>query len=108
MSAHIPFYGELTPEVVDTCFPLQEPDGAAVRIKSSLSDGDLEHAEELFTALRAADGNVVELEARRIAFEERFSPYNLEMLRALRIGIQAGMQIGRQEGANVVNRILSE
>lgn len=108
MSRHIPFYDELTPEVVDQSFPLQEPDGAIEKVKVMLERGDTEGAETLFQGLREVDGNTVETEARRVTFEERFNRNDPEVARAIRIGIQVGMLIGRKEGANVVNRILSE
>lgn len=99
------FGGPLTVEMVDANFPLQEPDGIASRIKSLISNGEITEAELLYSNLRAADQGAVEHKADELLAQHAFSSDNLDLLRALRLGIQAGMQIGRQEGANVVNAI---
>ena len=97
----------LTPELVDCDFPLQEPRGVASHIKALLQSGDSEGAELLFVNLHAIDQGTVELEADEL-LRVHSLPVNLDVLRALRLGLQQGIRMGRQEGANVVKTIMTE
>ena len=96
----------ITPEIVDRDFPLQEPGGMAETIKQSLASGDIEGATALFDGLKGVDETTVILAANEILEEQDINPRELDPVRALRLGIRAGMRIGRQEGANVVSQIL--
>ncbi len=98
----------LTAEMVDRDFPLQQPDGMAETIKDRLVQGDQLSAVAIYQNLRAVDHETVELIAEALVVSEGFSLDNLDVLRALRIGIMAGLNHGRTEGTSVVNTILGE
>jgi hypothetical protein len=97
--------GPLTVEKVDENLPLQEPGGAAEKIKQYLVDGNLEEAERLYQFLRAFDQGQVEDMADEICELHQLPVFDLDVLRAVRLGLQAGIQHGRREGANVLKTL---
>jgi len=97
---------DLTKEIVDEAFPLQGPHGIATLIKQKLDEGDTDLAEALYTDLRAADYGQAQQIAEELLVRHELPAMNLDVLRALRLGVQAGIQHGRQEGANVVRELM--
>ena len=100
-------HSTLTAKTVDRDFPLQEPGGVAETIKAILANGDIEGAQFLFDSLHKADETTVIQVGSEILDNLDVNPRELDPIRALRLGIEAGMQIGRQEGANVVDAIVN-
>ena len=97
---------ELSAEQIDAQFPLQQPGGVAQNIKQLLAEGETAKAQDLYQHLRMLDQGAVEHRADELLVEHSFDPFELNVLRALRLGLQAGILIGRQEGANVVAQLL--
>jgi hypothetical protein len=96
----------LTAEMVDQAFPLQAPGGLAEIIKSQLAGGNVNTAQAIYADVCEVDHSQVMNLVEDLIVEHQFLDVNLDVIQALRVGVEAGLKRGRQEGANVLKEIL--
>lgn len=97
---------ELTVEVVDSKFPLQRPGGIVEIMKGMLADGVPGEALGVYRHLQEVDRQTVGTTAEELLMQHDL-PGDLDVVNALKYGIQAGLRLGRQEGADALNQVLT-